>query len=70
MCSTFSLLVIEWKLCVHTTSDVQTSKPTQSYTILACCWSRWCEYCRFVISQLFFPEIFILDWSILEMKNK
>ena len=54
MCSTFSLLVIEWKLCAHTTSDVQTSKLAQCYTILACCWYHWCEYCRFVIFQLFF----------------
>ena len=54
MCSTFSLLVIEWKLCAHTTSDVQTSKRTQRYTILACCWYHWCEYCWFVIFQLFF----------------
>ena len=53
MCSTFSLLDIEWKLCTHTTSDVQTSKYTQRYTILARCWYRWCEYCRFVIFQLF-----------------
>ena len=54
MCSTFSLLVLEWKLCAHTTSDVQTSKRTQRCTILACCWYCWCEYCRFVIFQLFF----------------
>ena len=54
MCSTFSLLVIEWKLCAHTTSDVQTSKLAQRYTILACCWYQWCEYCLFVIFQLFF----------------
>ena len=54
VCSTFSLLVVEWKLCAHTTSDVQTSKHTQRYTILACCWYHWCEYCRFVIFQLFF----------------
>ena len=54
MCSTFSLLVIEWKLCAHTTSDVRTSKRTQRYTILACCWYQWCEYCQFVIFQLFF----------------
>ena len=52
MCSTFSLLVTEWKLCAHTTSDVQTSKRTQCYTILACCWYQWYEYCRFVIFQL------------------
>ena len=58
MCSTFFLLVIEWKLCAHTTSDVQTSKLAQRYTILACCWYQWCEYCRFVIFQLVFPEIF------------
>ena len=54
MCSTFSLLVIEWKLCAHTTSNLQTSKLAQCYTILACCWYQWCEYCRFVIFQLFF----------------
>ena len=54
MCSTFSLLVIEWKLGAHTTSDVQTSKLRQCYTILACCRYHWCEYCRFVIFQLFF----------------
>ena len=54
MCSTFSLLVIEWKLCAHTTSNVQTSKRAQCYTILACCWYQWCDYCRFVIFQLFF----------------
>ena len=59
MCSTFSLLVIEWKLCAHTTSDVQTSKRTQRYTLLACCWYRRCGYCRFVIFQLFFSEIFV-----------
>ena len=53
-CCTFSFLDVEWKLCAHTTSDVQTSKPTQRYTILACCWYQWCEYCRFVIFQLFF----------------
>ena len=58
MCSTFSLLVVEWKLCAHTASDVQTSKLAQCYTILACCWYHWCEYCRFVIFQLFVPEIF------------
>ena len=52
--STFSLLVIEWKLCAHTTSDLQTSKLAQCYTILACCWYHWCEYCRFVIFQLCF----------------
>ena len=54
LCSTFSLLVIEWKLCAHTTSDVQTSQLAQRCTILACCWYQWCEYCRFVIFQLFF----------------
>ena len=54
MCSTFSLLVVEWKLRAHTTSNVQTSKLAQCYTILACCWYQWCEYCRFVIFQLFF----------------
>ena len=59
MCSTFSLLVIEWKLCAHTTSDVQTSKLAQRYTILACCWYHWCEYCRFVIFPTVFPEIFM-----------
>ena len=50
----FSLLVVEWKLCAHTASDLQTSKLAQCYTILACCWYQWCEYCRFVIFQLFF----------------
>ena len=59
MCSTFSLLVVEWKLCAHTTNDVQTSKHTQCYTILACCWYQWCEYCWFVIFQLFFLKIFV-----------
>ena len=54
MCSTFSLLVIEWKLCAHTTTDVQTSKLAQRCTILACCWYQWYEYCRFVIFQLVF----------------
>ena len=54
MCSTFSLCDVEWKLCAHTTSDVQTSKLAQCDTILACCWYQWCEYCRFVIFQLFF----------------
>ena len=49
-----TLLDIEWKLCAHTTTDVQTSKLAQRYTILACCWYQWCEYCRFVIFQLFF----------------
>ena len=49
-----TLLDIEWKLCAHTTNDVQTSKRTQCDTILACCWYQWCEYCRFVIFQLFF----------------
>ena len=49
-----TLLDIEWKLCAQTTSDVQTSQRTQCYTILACCWYHWCEYCRFVIFQLFF----------------
>ena len=54
-----TLLDIEWKLCAQTTSDVQTSKLAQRYTILACCWYQWCEYCRFVIFQLFFPETFV-----------
>ena len=54
MCSTFSLCDVEWKLCAHTTSDLQTSKLAQRYTILACCWYQWCEYCRFVIFQLSF----------------
>ena len=59
MCSTLSLLVVEWKLRAHTASDVQTSKLAQCYTILACCWYQWCEYCRFVIFQLFFLKIFV-----------
>ena len=54
MCSTLSLLNVEWKLCAHTKSDVQTSKLTQRYTILACCWYQSCENCWFVIFQLFF----------------
>ena len=61
---TFSLLDVEWKLCTHTTNDVQTSKRTQRYTISACCWSCWYEYCRFVIFQLFFlkfDELFLHD---------
>ena len=82
MCCTFSLLVLEWKLCVHTTSDVQTSKPTQRYTILACCWYQWCEYCRFVIFQLFslkylckarkaiFTSVFELRCSLLVIEWK
>ena len=45
MCSTFSLLDVDWKLCLHATIDVQTLKLTQRYGILACC-------C--VIFQLFF----------------
>ena len=36
MCCTFSLLDVEWKLCAHTTTNVQTSKLAQRYTILAC----------------------------------
>ena len=62
MCSTFSVLVIEWKLCIHATSDVQTSKPAQRYTILQYSRYQWCEYCRFVIFQLFFlkfDELFV-----------
>ena len=63
MCSTFSLLVIEWKLSAHTTSKVQTSKLAQRYTILACCWYQWCEYCRFVIFQLFFLKYLMTSSS-------
>ena len=57
MCSTFSLLDVEWKLRVHATNDVQTLKLTQRYSILACCWCHWYEFCWFVIFQLFFLKI-------------
>ena len=72
MCCTFSLLVIEWKLCAHTASNVQTSKLAQCYTILACCWYQWCEYCRFVIFQLFFlkfDELFVQSSIYLHQFN-
>ena len=52
-----SLLNVVWKLCVHTTNDVQTSKPTQHCIILACCWCHWCRFWWFVIFQLLFLNL-------------
>ena len=54
MCSTFSLLNVDLKLCLHGTNDVQPLKLTQRYGILACCWCHWCTFCTFSLFQLFF----------------
>ena len=54
VCWGFSLLNVVWKLCMHTTNNVQTSKPTQHCIKSAYCWCHWCRFCWFVVFQLLF----------------